>query len=109
MSNSLEKVGNRIRSLRKQSTLSQQTLAERAGISYKYLGEIERGKVNLSVEILLKIAQALHVEAGEILDHTKQENSMVSKARFILSELSEKDLAIALDMLGAFQKHSDKE
>jgi len=102
--NSLEKVGERIRLLRKKSNLSQLSLAERAGISYKYLGEIERGQVNLSVEIFLKIALALHVGAAELVNIANAEAPNLSKAKFILSELPDKELA--LEMLQSLQKYA---
>lgn len=41
MANSLTTIGLRIKDLRTQAELSQQTLAEKADISYKYLGKIE--------------------------------------------------------------------
>ena len=51
-----QKLGKRIKELRKKSSLSQDQVAEQAGISGKYLGEVERGEVNVSVVILSKIA-----------------------------------------------------
>lgn len=98
MANILEEIGARIRSLRKASGLSQQALAERAGVSYKYLGEIERGQVNLSVEILMKIAEALHVKAGEILDKAAGDE-VSNRASYVLAELPEKERALGLQIL----------
>lgn len=101
-----EKVGTRIKKYRSVSGLSQQTLAERAGISYKYLGEIERGQVNLSVEILSKIANALNVSSGDLMDEPGQDAEKLTRARFILAELADTDLDIAVDMLEVLHKHS---
>lgn len=47
--------------------LSQQHLAELAGISYKYLGEVERNQSSLSVEVLFQIASGLGIEAYTLL------------------------------------------
>ncbi|MGI9861761.1 cupin domain-containing protein [Moorella naiadis] len=55
----MDAVGKRIRSLRKQRGLSLQHLAEKVGISYSYLSQIENGKTNLSVSLLKDIASAL--------------------------------------------------
>lgn len=41
-------------------------MAERSGLSYKFIGEIERGMVNPSLETLISIANALHVEFVEL-------------------------------------------
>ncbi|WP_419783497.1 helix-turn-helix domain-containing protein [Maridesulfovibrio sp.] len=106
MSDLLEKIGSKIRTLRTANNLSQQKMAELAEISYKYLGEIERGQVNLSVEILIKISNALHVEPSEILAMNSAEDTNISRAKFLLSELSEQDVKRAIDLLEALKKHS---
>ncbi|MGE4297902.1 MAG: helix-turn-helix domain-containing protein [Desulfovibrionaceae bacterium] len=100
MENILEAVGAKIRILRKGSGLSQQALAERAGVSYKYLGEIERGQVSLSVEILLKIAQALNVQSTDILEESAVD-SVRSRAVFIMAELPESEQKLAVELLEA--------
>jgi transcriptional regulator with XRE-family HTH domain len=106
VSDLLEKIGSRIRTLRAANDLSQQKMAELAEISYKYLGEIERGQVNLSVEILIKISNALHVDPAEILAMKSSDNADLSRAKFLLSELSEQDVKRAIDLLEALKKHS---
>jgi transcriptional regulator with XRE-family HTH domain len=59
-------VGDNIRSLRKAKKLSQEELGERAGLSYKFVGEIERGSVNPSLESLENIAVALEVDVARL-------------------------------------------
>jgi len=107
MANVSEKIGARIRTLRKQAELTQQELAEQAGVSYKYLGQVERGQVNLSVEKLVEIAQGLHLAPSELLDMQIKESPARSKAKIIISDLSKVELAIALDMLESLKKHSN--
>ena len=41
--------------------------AERAGLSARYVGAIERGDVSASVTVLGQIAEALGVEPGDLL------------------------------------------
>jgi transcriptional regulator with XRE-family HTH domain len=63
-------VGQQIRLYRKQARLSQEQLAEKSDLTYKYVGEVERGTVNISLDSLLRIAKALkvklHVLIGEL-------------------------------------------
>lgn len=59
-------VGENIRSLRKTKGWSQEFLGERAGLSYKFVGEVERGAVNPSLDSLHGIAEALQVEVAEL-------------------------------------------
>jgi transcriptional regulator with XRE-family HTH domain len=56
-----------LRRLRNTRRLTQEELAERAGISSRYVGAIERADVSASVTILGQIAEALTVEPGELL------------------------------------------
>jgi len=61
-------VGQNIRACRKQAHLSQEKLAEKADLSYKYLGEVERGVVNISLGSLVRIAKALRVKLRDLTD-----------------------------------------
>ncbi len=65
--NQLILLGARIRKLRQIKGWTQQELGERAEISYKYLGDIERGKENPTVNVLVKIADAFEIELSELL------------------------------------------
>ena len=61
-------LGKRLRELRTKARLSQDQLAEQAGISAKYLGEVERGAVNVSVLILHKLSAVLGVGLAVLMD-----------------------------------------
>jgi transcriptional regulator with XRE-family HTH domain len=60
-------LGQRVRELRLAYRATQEQLAERAGLSYKFIGEIERGKANPTVDTLYRLAKALRVEIHELL------------------------------------------
>jgi transcriptional regulator with XRE-family HTH domain len=47
---------------------SQEVLAELAGLHRNYIGHIERGEVNVGVGNLVKVAKALGVLVGELVD-----------------------------------------
>ena len=47
--------------------MTQEELAERAGLSTRYVGAIEHGDVSASVTVLGQIAEALGVEPGDLL------------------------------------------
>jgi transcriptional regulator with XRE-family HTH domain len=61
-------LGRDIRLVRQQKSLSMQTLADAAGISRAWLGEIERGAASPSVDIVRRLADALGVSIGSLLD-----------------------------------------
>jgi transcriptional regulator with XRE-family HTH domain len=56
-----------LRRKRHDQQMTQEELAERAGLSARYVGAIERGDVSASVTVLGQIAEALGVEPGELL------------------------------------------
>ena len=56
-----------LRRKRQDRHMTQEELAERAGLSARYVGAIERGDVSASVTVLGQIAEALGVEPGDLL------------------------------------------
>jgi transcriptional regulator with XRE-family HTH domain len=58
--------GKRLRELRVKAGLSQEALADLAGIHRNYLGETERGLRNVSLRNILKIAAALNVHPAKL-------------------------------------------
>jgi transcriptional regulator with XRE-family HTH domain len=63
-----EIVGANVRRLRKDRGASQETLAAEAKIGMRYLGFVERGQVNPSVEVIGQIADALGVPPGKLFE-----------------------------------------
>jgi len=57
-----------LRTERKAQDLSQEALADKAGIDRSYMGGIERGEHNIAIINLLKIANALGKKASTLLD-----------------------------------------
>lgn len=60
-------LGERIRGRREALGLSQESLAEQSGIHWTFLGQVERGRRNLSLHNLLKIAAGLDVDPAELV------------------------------------------
>jgi len=60
-------VGKRILKVRKAKSLSQDKLAILAKVDRSYIGRIERGEVNITLEKLYKIAEALGCDPKELI------------------------------------------
>ena len=60
-------IGQLIRKQRTQQGITQESLALQCGIDRSYMGRIERGEVNLTVEKLYEIASVLGASAKELL------------------------------------------
>jgi transcriptional regulator with XRE-family HTH domain len=66
-----EMFGEALKRLREKRGMTQEALAHEAGITSSYAGQVERGQRVPSLTIVLKIARALGVRPGELIDHIK--------------------------------------
>lgn len=67
----LNKLGNKLKNLRKAKSLTQEQLAEKVNIHPTYVGKIEGGKSNISMMLLFKISRALEIKLSEIFEFDK--------------------------------------
>ena len=58
----MSQFADNLRNIRKAKGLTQDELSERAGLSAKHIGEIERGKVSPTLEAIEKLANGLRVD-----------------------------------------------
>ncbi|CAI8216097.1 putative HTH-type transcriptional regulator [marine metagenome] len=65
--------GAKVRITRKTLNMTQEELADTAGINRSHMGQIERGKKNANIETIARIAKALHCSAGQLLDYTESD------------------------------------
>ena len=61
-----ERIGNRIRELRKETGLSQEKFAAKIGMDRTYFASVELGKRNTSIINLEKIADGLEISLAEM-------------------------------------------
>ncbi|MCM1321951.1 MAG: helix-turn-helix domain-containing protein [Bacteroides sp.] len=61
-------IGRRIKKYRWESNMSQEALAEAAGVSTTHMSHIETGATKLSLGVFVKIAAALNVSADLLLN-----------------------------------------
>lgn len=64
----LTRFGEKVRLLRKEKNLSQEELAEKAGLHRTYIGMIERAEKNITLINIEKIADALEISTSELLN-----------------------------------------
>lgn len=99
------KIGNNLLSVRKKAGLTQAEVAEAAGLSDRTYADIERGSVNMKIETILRICEALHVTPDEVL--TEENPSFANKQNEIFERLnscSPKEKEIALNLLSVYLK-----
>lgn len=61
-----------LRRIRHDKKMTQEELADRAGLSARYIGAIERANKSASVTVLGRIADALGIEAAVLIERSRQ-------------------------------------
>ncbi|WP_159887969.1 helix-turn-helix domain-containing protein [Paenibacillus puerhi] len=61
-------IGDKIRNVRNARGMTLQQLSETTGLQTSYLGDVERGKRNISLDSLEKIMIALDIRPGDLFD-----------------------------------------
>ena len=68
MEDLIKLVGERIRFFRKERGLSQEELAYRAALHNAYIGQVERGEKNATLETLFKVSTALEIPLSKLFE-----------------------------------------
>jgi len=61
--------GKKVRELRLARGISQEALADEAGVHRTFMGSVERGERNISLENVVKIAKALNCKPTKLLEY----------------------------------------
>lgn len=68
----------KLRQLRKERGLTLNTFAEKIGSDYQQLSRIERGKSKLSIDMLMKMANALEAPVSDLMEQTPSETKVIT-------------------------------
>lgn len=82
-----ERLGSVLQQQRQHHGFTQSELAERANLSLKYLGEVERGEANVTVDALERIAAALEWDPWELFNNERTPISQ-SVHQLLIAELT---------------------
>jgi transcriptional regulator with XRE-family HTH domain len=95
------KLGERLRHIRKEQNLSQEQLGELAGLHTNYIGQVERGEKNVTIESLEKIAAGLNVSMEQLfryIDPMEREDEL-GQINELLAARSMQDKVMVLKMI----------
>lgn len=77
----MERLSNRIRTIREKAALTQSEIAEKCGMSGSAYGQIERNPCNSSYNTLLKVANAMNVSLLYLIDvESREKISLTDKS-----------------------------
>ena len=108
-----EFIGKKIKEYRKINKFTQETLGEKAGFHYSYIGQVERGEKEPSLKALNKIADALGVGVDKLLidyDLSSEASIKISNITDLLLNRDEKELemiyTLLKDLTQIFEQHN---
>lgn len=104
MSRILKAVGAQVRSLRKARKLSQEQLAERADLHYTMIGAVERGKRNITLENLAKIAKGLGVPVRTLFPLESKHNDAAKELAVLLAMVDQSTTELILSIAKTIQE-----
>ena len=97
--------GENVRNIRKQKGLTQEKVSHKANLHHTYIGAVERGEVNITLENLIKIAKGLDISPAQLFvlspGQTKKDEieSLRSQIISFTSESDPKKLKLAVKIL----------
>jgi len=115
-------IGRRLRDLRRKRGLTQNSLAEMAGIDYTYVGKIERGEQLPSLKILIKFAECLSLPLDRFFvdEPTLRLASLIPAPVYksaerenlwellsLLGEAADEDISLLTEILRVLKKHRE--
>lgn len=101
MENHAKQFGRCVRMYRKQNHLSQEKLAERCDLHPVYIGQLERGEKNASLESILRISKGLGISPALLFEETErvQYDTPAQKAYELFMQLPYEKQQIMLELL----------
>ena len=110
MSDIAKIIGQRIRNYRTQKGLSQEKLAELAGCHPTYIGLLERGEKNATLESVEKIASALDISLSELFDKLGKSggNNIAAKCYDLVASKNEAEQKQLYKMLQEMDKYKNQ-
>ncbi len=105
MSDLLKLVGEQIRIIRKAKGMTQEGLADKSGLSFSYISDVERGTRNISLQSLEKIINSLDITPNEIFNFKEiDSNNDLDDKRMIVEIIRSLLMSRRLDEVKFIQK-----
>ncbi len=110
MSDIVKTIGERLRIYRQRRGYSQAQLAEKANVHPTYIGQLERGEKNATIESIKKVAAALNLPLETLFAKIRIKNSekeVAEKCYELILTRPKKEQEQLLDLLTRITKYKD--
>ena len=97
-------LGERLRAYRTQRGWSQEEMVERADLHTTYIGQLERGEKNATIESISKVAAALDISLSKLFENislASSEKDIPSRCYDLIQKQPLRDQKLLLDILDA--------
>jgi len=102
-------IGMRIRKEREVLNLSREKFAEIIGLSDYYVGQLERGERQMSLPVLVKTANCLHISLDYLVfGISEYDNSSNTELNNLLNKCSSKELDLLNQLVKTILPYLDK-
>ena len=110
MSDIAKIIGQRIRNYRTQKGLSQEKPADLVGCHPTYIGQLERGEKNATLESVEKIASAMDISMSELFDKLGKSggNNIAAKCYDLVASKNEAEQKQLYKMLQEMDKYKNQ-
>lgn len=95
-------IGERIRNYRNRQGLSQEQLAEKCALHATYIGQLERGEKNATLESIEKVVKGLNISFETLFEKIyigENKTRIASQCYAVVASLNEKEQAIILELI----------
>jgi len=101
MSVNFKLIGRRVREVRSERGMSQQELAARCKTSAQYLSQIENGRKQASLQVLVAVAEVLEISLNELLTGNQVNNPLEYQRDMVrlLADCSSYEKRVLFEML----------
>lgn len=99
MSDRIKMIGNKIRLMRVSRGLSQQSLAKEIGITQAHFSNIENGRCNATIDVLLRLHDSLQTPMAAFFEEIDEQDSMSLAKQNKSSGIDVDDLLAVLQLL----------
>ena len=105
-------IGNRIRSARNRVGMTRENLAEKTNVTSRFIADVERGNVGVSVSTLKKICEVLNISSDSLLWDKTTRTSIDDKLKFIDEEqvyFIDKMVQTQLDLISYMENNKNND